>query len=289
MTKPVLFVSGANGKLGRRVMNLLVERGYEGKIIAGTRNPEAISFPNIEVRKSDFDDPAELASALAGVDRLLIISTSSPRRAITQVGAVAAAKAAGVSHITYTSAPSPTVDSPIPFVADHRLTEEAIANSGVPHTILRNMWYTENLLDALPPALASGRWYSAAGNGRLAYVTREDAARAAVGALLEEPRENRTLTVTGPDLLTTSEIGAIASAVTGKPLEVVPVNDEQLAAGAIAAGVPRAVVDAMIVPIERNTREGRVDIVSDAVEQLWGVRPTGVRAFLEANRAALSA
>jgi NAD(P)H dehydrogenase (quinone) len=177
----------------------------------------------------------------------------------------------------------------VPLTADHRLTEEAIAATGIPYTILRNMWYTENLLGTLPPVLASGKWYSSAGTGRQAHVTREDAARAAVGALFAASNESRTLTITGPDLLTTQEIAAIASDISGRPLEVVPVTDEQLAAGALSAGVPEFVVRAFIVAFDRNTREGRVDIRTDAVEQLWGEKPQGVRSFLEANRAALGA
>jgi NAD(P)H dehydrogenase (quinone) len=291
VTQPTVFVSGANGKLGRRVIELLRERGYGGRIIAGTRNPAAVTSPGVEVRKADFNDPLGLAKALDGVDRMLLVSTDAfgPGRVAEHRNAVDAARAAGVGHIAYTSAPNPDADSPLPLTADHRLTEEAIAASGVPYTILRNMWYTENLLGSLPPVLASGKWYSAAGTGRQAYVTREDTARAAAGALLAASNESRTLTITGPDLLTTQEIAAIASDISGRPLEVIPVTDEQLAAGALSAGVPEFVVQSFIVPFERNTREGRADIRTDAVKQLWGEDPQGVRPFLEANRVALAA
>ena len=288
-TSPTLFVSGANGNLGRRVVELLRERGYAGKIIAGTRNPAALDIPGVEVRKADFTDPAGLAAALAGVDRMLLVSidTLGDGRVAAQKNAVAAAKAAGVSHIVYTSATSPSLDSPVPLTIDHRLTEEAITASGIPYTILRNMWYTENLLGSLPPVLASGKWYSAAGTGRQAYVTREDAARAAAGALLAGGNESRTLTITGPDLLTTDEIAAVASDITGKPIEVVHVDDEQLRTGALAAGVPAPVVEGFVVAFDRNTREGRVDIRTDSVEELWGQKPQGVRSFLEANKGTL--
>src|SRR3978361_111494 len=74
-TSPTLFVSGASGHLGRRVVELLLERGYDGKIIAGTRSPETLSdLKGVETRKADFADVAGLTAALEGVDTFLIIS-----------------------------------------------------------------------------------------------------------------------------------------------------------------------------------------------------------------------
>ena len=95
-------------------------------------------------------------------------------------------------------------------------------------------------------------------------------------------------TVTGPEALSNAEIAAIASDLTGKPIAVVDVTDDQLAGGAKAAGVPDFVIDNFIVPFDRNAREGKVAAVTDAVEKLWGEKPTSIRAFLAANKAALA-
>jgi NAD(P)H dehydrogenase (quinone) len=217
---------------------------------------------------------------------LISVDVLGPIRAELHANAVAAAKAAGVGHIVYTSVLNPEPGSPVPLAAEHHATEEAIRASGIAHTLLRMSWYSENLLSSLPPVLQSGKWYTAAGEGRLAHVAREDCARAAAGALIAGG-ESRTLGVTGQTLLTTREIAAVASAVTGKPIEVVDVDEESLAAGARQAGVPDAVVDTFIVPFDVNTREGRMEPATDAVEQLWGTKPQSVAAFLEANRAAL--
>lgn len=286
--QPTLFVSGAGGKLGHRVVELLLERGYAGRIVAGSRHPEKLSFPGVEAVKADFTDVPGLTAALEGVDHMLLISTDvlGPGRTVLHANAVAAAKAAGVRHIVYTSMLNPEPGSPITFADQHHATEEAIRASGIAHTILRTSWYAENLLNSLPPVLQSGKWYSAAGEGRQAYVAREDCARAAAGALIAGG-ESRTLGVTGDKVLTTREIAKVASAVTGKPIEVVDVDEDALAAGARQAGVPDAVVDAFIVPFDVNTREGRMEPATDAVEQLWGTKPQSVAAFLEANKVAL--
>jgi NAD(P)H dehydrogenase (quinone) len=262
-----VFVSGASGKLGRRVVELLVERDYPGRIIVGSRTPESLAgLPGVEARKADIDDPAGLTAALADVDRVLFISTIGDHRAERQARAVAAIQAAGVKHIIYTSMPSPEPDSPIPFAGDHYGTEEAIKASGIPYTILRMAWYAENLLDSLPNAIRTGKWFSAAGEGRIAHPSREDCARAAVGALVADSNESRLFTVTGP-----VEIAAIASDIFARPIEVVDVDDAALTA------------------FDTNTRLGRMEPATRAVDQLWGTRPQGLREFLEANRQAVQA
>ena len=288
MSEPTIFVSGASGKLGRLVLAALKEKGYAGKIIAGTRDPSKLAdVTGVEVRKADFTDKAGLVTALAGVDRLLVISTDVIGQRLPQhLTAVEAAKDAGVKEIFYTSMPSPEPPSAISFAPEHFGTEEAIKSSGLAYTILRMTWYTENLLGSLPGNLATGQWFTSAGDGKLSYVTRTDCARAAAGALIRGA-ENKIYTVTGPEALTTAQIATIASAVTGKPLTTINVTDEQLAAGAKSAGVPDFVVEHFIVAFDRNTREDKVSTVTDAVETLWGSKPQSVRDFLVANLAAL--
>ena len=290
MTEPTLFVSGASGQLGRLVVDALQSRGYAGRIVAGTRDPSKLAdLKGVEIRQADFTDKAGLVKALAGVDRFLIISTDTlGTRLENHVRAVEAAKEAGVKEIVYTSMPTPEPPSAITFAPEHYGTEQAIKASGLAYTILRMGWYTEALLGSLPGALKSGQWFTSTAGGKVANPTRQDCARAAAGALLRQS-ENKTYTVTGPEALSNAEIAAIASDVTGKPLAVVDVSDEQLAAGAKAAGVPDFVVDNFIVSFDRNTREGKVAAVTNAVEELWGTKPTSVRDFLTAHKSALTA
>lgn len=289
-THPTLFISGAGGKLGRLVVEQLLARGYEGKIIAGTRNPGKLAdLKGVEVRQADFTDEDGLVKALTGADKMLLISTDAlGTRLAHHKTAVAAARRAGIKEIAYTSMPAPEQPSAITFAPEHLGTEEAIKASGIPYTILRMTWYSENLLGSLPGVLASGKWYTSAAGGRTGYVSRLDCAKAAAGALLV-PATNQTITVTGPSAVSNADVAAIATRLTGKPIEVVNVDDAALAAGAKAAGVPDFVIDNFIVPFDRNAREGKVDLATDAVETLWGEKPESVEAFLTANKAALAA
>ncbi|TPI49580.1 SDR family oxidoreductase [Mesorhizobium sp. B2-9-1] len=291
-----LLVTGASGHLGRAVINhLLGERKVApANIIATTRNPENLAdlaARGVAVRVADFDDRASLEEAFTGADRVLVISTGeldlkSDRRLKQHQAAVAAAKAAKVSHLLYTSMPNPEPGSPVLFAGDHYGTEEAIKASGIPYTIFRNGWYQENLFMSLPHAIASGKWYSSAADGRVAHGARDDMAAAIAAGLASGSKQSEIHTLTGPEAYTTSEIAALVSEVIGKPLEVIQLPDEALTEGVKAAGVPEDFAR-IIVSFDANTRAGRIGEVTDAVEKLSGRKPRTLRQFLEANKTAL--
>jgi NAD(P)H dehydrogenase (quinone) len=286
---PTFLVTGAGGQFGRLAVEALLA-AKAGKVIAASRDPAKLAdlaAKGAETRRADFDDAASLDKAFAGVDRLLIVSTDAlgvpGLRQRQHKAAIDAAVRARVGHIVYTSMPKPEPGSLVPFAPDHYETEQALAKSGIPHTILRNSWYVENLLMSLPQILASGKWYSAAGEGRIAHVARADTAEAAAAALRSAP--GGRFDITGPTLRTTKEIAAILAEVFGKPVEVVAVTGEQLAAGLAGAGLPPPLVE-LLVAFDANTRAGGLDLRSDAVQKLTGKAPRGMREVLAASKGA---
>jgi NAD(P)H dehydrogenase (quinone) len=286
-----LFVTGASGHLGRRVVEILLEKG-SGKIVAGTRKPEKLAdlaARGVEVRTADFDDPKGLQVALTGVDRVLIISTDAidrPGRRLTQHrAAVAAAAGAGVKHAVYTSMPNPET-SPVVFAPDHLGTEQALKASGMSWTILRDCWYTEYLTMTLAPAVASGKLAAVAGQGGAPYVTREDCAQVAAAALESSDTSNRTWNTTGPDLVTYPELAKLASDLTGRTVEYVAVTPEERIAQLIAAGTPEPIARIM-VSSQVAISQGKMGTPTTAVKELTGREPMGVREFLSAHREGL--
>lgn len=291
-----IAVTGASGQLGARVVHHLLETCNvpAGRIVAVTRDPTKLAdlaAKGVDVRAGSFDDKAQTIAAFEGADRVLIISTDAldePGKRLRQhKAAIAAAVKAGVGHIAYTSMPRPEPGNPVLFAPDHHGSEEAIRATGLPYALFRNSWYQENLMMALPQALATGQWYTSAGDGKVAHVARDDIAEAIACSLAAVGKESATYTLTGPEALTTAETAALASEVTGKPLAVVNLTDEQLAEGMKAAGVSDFMIP-MLVSFDANTRAGGVSDVTGDIEKLTGHKPAPLRAFLEASKAALA-
>ena len=287
---PVLLVTGASGHLGRRVIELLLE-ARAGTIIAATRTPEKLadfSAQGVLVRQADFNDPASLSEAFAGVDRLLLISTDvlgEPGLRLRQHrAAIKAAQEAGVSHVVYTSLVGPGPDSPVLFAPDHYGTETALADSTLDWTVLRNNIYAEILLGSLGQAMQTGQLFSAAAQGKTAYVTREDCARAAAAALASSFNGRRTLDITGPEALSQADLAALATQIAGKPITYVPLELEQLIQGMVGAGLPQPIAETY-ASIDTAMAQGQFDVVSKGVEELTGTKPASVIEFLTAQLA----
>lgn len=291
-----LLVTGAAGQLGQAVVSHLLEtyKVAPANLIAATRSPEklsALAAKGVVTRKADFDDVAGLEAAFAGVDRLLIISTDSldtPGKRLAQhKAAIEAAKKAGVKHILYTSMPSPD-KSLVTFAPDHLGTEEAIKASGIGYTILRDAWYFDNFMMSLPHNLQGGKWYTASAGGKAPYISREDCALAIAAALASSSTESKTYTLTGSTSYSIKDIASAVSTITGRPLDVVDVNDEQLAGGMTGAGLPKFLVD-MLVSADANIRAGYFDALTSDFTTLTGKQPQTLRSFFEDRKAALAA
>jgi len=297
MSTPDLLVTGAGGKLGQRVLHHLIET-YNvpaGRIVAATRKPDSLAAwaaKGVVVRRADFDEPASLASAFAGISRLQLISTDElarpGHRLVQHRAAIAAAEAAGIRHVTYTSLPK-AESSAVLFAPDHAGTEAALAASALPEwAVLRNNWYFENLLFALPSALGSGSWYSAAGEGRIAHIARDDLARAAAASLSGATKGKTTLTLGGATAHSTAEIAALVAKATDRPLAVVPVPVEGLVQGMVSHGVPEPLAR-VFASFDTNIAQGGLADITDDYRDLTGAEPQKFEDWLAANRTILAA
>lgn len=284
-----IAITGAGGQLGRRAAELALERlGADQRLVLVSRDPSRLTDlaeRGALARHGDFDAPETLAEAFAGVDRLLLVSTDAVgSRVAQQTAAIEAAKAAGVGHVIYTSLPNPSEDHPTgPVAADHLATERALRASSLTWTLLRNSLYTDLQLASGGPAIASGQLVTNADGGRIAYVTREDCAAAAAGALTGSGHENTVYDVTGPELVSQAELAAALAEVSGRPVELVAVDDERFVAGLVVSGLPEQMAR-VFAGFGTAIREGLLETRTDAVERLAGRPATSVAEFLAAHR-----
>lgn len=286
-----IAISGASGNLGRRTAELLLEQVDSSQVVLLTRTPsklDDLAARGATVRASDFADPAGVEAALAGVEKLLIVSTDTiGDRVEQQKAAIAAAKAAGVRHVVYTSAPQPSADSPSVVVREHHATEEAARASGLAYTFLRNNLYSEFQIAAGVGAVAGGAVYSNKGGRGVAYVTREDCAAAAAAVLAGgAEHENVTYEITGAEAISDERLAELYAQVAEQPIGVVEVDDAALTAGMIAGGVPEFMAP-ILVGFGEAARLGKLELVSTAVADLTGKAPTSLASVLMDAKEAL--
>lgn len=293
----MIALTGASGQFGQRVLHHLLDTlGVPAsQIVAGSRDTTrlaAFAARGVTVRALDFEAPATLATAFAGVERALLISTDAldrPGRRLAQHRAAIDAMArAGVQHVVYTSMPQPE-GSPLLIAPDHAGTEQALADSPLAGwTVLRNHWYFENLVMFMAGALASGQWYAADGGLGSADLSRDDLARAAAVVLAGRETGRHTYTLSGVAALTKAEIARQVGAAIGRPIEVVQVPLEGLVQGMVGAGLPEPLAR-VFASFDTHTAAGRVAEVTGDYRRLTGRDPQAFADWLSAHRASFGA
>ena len=209
-------ITGATGQLGRIVVEKLKERLSAESIVALVRTPEKALDLGVKARVFDYSKPESLAESLQGIDSLLLISGNElGQRAQQHANVINAAKQAGVKWIVYTSVLRADT-STLSLAAEHLLTEGALKASGVPYTILRNGWYTENYTGSISGAIAAGALIGSAGDGKIASAARADYAEAAAEVLTSEGNVGKVYELAGDEFYTLADLAAEVSRQTGK-------------------------------------------------------------------------
>jgi NAD(P)H dehydrogenase (quinone) len=268
----MIGITGASGALGRVAAELLLESVEARDVVLTTRRPESLADlaeRGAKIRRADFAAPGSLVGAFAGIERLLLVSTTGGKQVEQHRAAIEAARAAGVRHVAYTSVVEPVPANPALKVVAHARTEQALRESGLAWTFLRNNLYAEIPVPQIERAVASGRLVSNSGAGGTAYVTRDDCAAAAVGVLTQDGHEGRTYDITGPAVWTAADLAALAGRLGDRRIELVDLDDGAFAARLRDDGVPEAVVP-LLTSFGVATRAGYLARVTSAVHDLTG-------------------
>jgi NAD(P)H dehydrogenase (quinone) len=234
-------VTGATGALGRLVIAQLQTRVPAARIVVLVRDVSKAAPLGVTARPFDYTSKTDaLTAALKGIDTLLFIGSSEvgPLRAVQHLNVLAAAKAAGVQFLAYTSLLHADT-STISLAEEERVTEAALKASGIPHTLLRNGWYTENYLSSLGQWLSAGAILGSAGAGRIAAATRADFALAAA-VVVTDPQAHvgKTYELVGDDAFTLADLAKEVSAQVGKEVPYSDLPPEKYTEILTAAGVP---------------------------------------------------
>ncbi|MGW0327218.1 NmrA family NAD(P)-binding protein [Nocardia sp. NPDC003183] len=263
-------VTAAGGKLGRLVMEALLAAGE--RPVAIVRDPSKVAdlaARGAQVRQASYDDPAALDAALAGVDRVLLISGNEFGKRVAQHTTVLrAAERAGVELLAYTSIPRAD-RNPMLLAAEHRGTEEVLASAAVPTVLLRNSWYWENYAGAVANAAQSGVLHGAMAQGRVSGAARADYAEAAARVLTGEGHEGRVYELGGDEALTGADLAAAATEAKGSPIRYADLAKDDYAAALRAAGLEEQYA-AVLADADAGIGEGLLEVTTGDLTKLLG-------------------
>ena len=265
-----IAVTGASGKLGRLVIEKLIAKGAKDQVVALVRTPEKAADLGVEVRQFDYNEPS--VDALAGIDKLLLISGSElGQRGRQHANVIEAAKKAGVKEIVYTSLLKADT-SGISLAVEHLETEIALKNSGLSFTILRNGWYTENYTDGAANNVASGAIIGSTGDGKISSAPRADYAEAAAVVLTTGGHTGKIYELAGDSAYTLSELAAEISKQAAKPVTFNNVPVAEYAAFLVSLNLPEPIAT-MIAGWDEGIAKNDLYFEGHDLSQLIG-RPT---------------
>ncbi|EHJ5403248.1 TPA: SDR family oxidoreductase [Salmonella enterica subsp. enterica serovar Wedding] len=271
----MIAITGATGQLGQHVIENLLKTTPASHLVAIVRNPKKaapLSQRGIAVRQADYANEAALTTALQGVYKLLLISSSEVgQRTAQHRNVIQAAIAAKVKFIAYTSLLHAD-KSPLALADEHIETEKMLAESGIPHTLLRNGWYTENYLASVPAALKHGVFIGAAGEGKIASAMRADYAAAAARVIREEGHAGNVYELAGDDAWTLSQLADELTHQSGKKIVYLNLSEVDFAAALKGAGLPDGLAD-MLANSDAGAAKGGLFDDSHTLCKLIG-RPT---------------
>jgi NAD(P)H dehydrogenase (quinone) len=249
----MLIVSGASGKLGRKIVENLLLHVPASRIGVSVRNPDRVAdlqVRGVRVRQADYTNAESLRYAWRGATRLLLVSSNAAATGGNPVEqhatAIAIAREIGVERVLYTSQISSAANSQFPPGRDHAATEKLLAESGLAWTALRHGFYAESSMLMNARGLAAGD-LAAPEDGKVAWTTHEDLATADAALLAGTVViDGPTPPLTGSDALDLADLARLAGEIYGRPVSRTIISDESMVARARAAGTPEGVIAVML-------------------------------------------
>jgi uncharacterized protein YbjT (DUF2867 family) len=273
-----ILVTTPTGKVGQELVALLTRRGATVRLGAHSVDKTRAAFPGLEVVRLDHTDPATHAAAVQGVDAVYLAAPgdfpSAPEKAL-----VDAAKRAGVKKVVKLAAMGVEhTDNPL------RQVEEHVRASGLAWTFLHPTWFMQNFSTSMAGAVKSGTLAEPAADKKTAFIDARDIAAVAAKALLETGLEGKTLTLTGPELLSRAEVAAALGKELGRPVAYLPITDEQF----------RAAVKGFLAPsylelmshLYSVVRAGHAEVKTATVQEVLGRPPISFAQFAKDHRSA---
>ncbi|HEY3262465.1 MAG TPA: SDR family oxidoreductase [Pseudonocardiaceae bacterium] len=280
----MILLTGATGTVGSALLARLADRNVPFRALAHSpAGREAIERFGVEAVDGDFDRPDALEQAMAGCDRLFLLSPPHPDQPTREKAAIDTAKRVGVSHVVALSVMGADPASPVVFGRWHADVDEHLVGSGLAYTILRPAAFMQVHLLPVDTIKSQGRWYGMSGDGAAGYIDVDDIAAVAAEVLTGPGRASATLELSGPAAISLPQAAGVLSEVIGRRVEYVELPSDQFRANLAAAGLPDWLADG-IVALYQAVRAGHAATVTNTVQDVLGRPARNYRQFAEARK-----
>jgi uncharacterized protein YbjT (DUF2867 family) len=269
-----ILVVGATGTVGREVVRRLSTAGARPLALMHTGRTGPVPSDRSDRVTADLDRPATVEAALAGVDRLFLLTRQTSRQLEQEQTVIAAAARAGVGRVVKLSVFRAEERSPLQIARQHWQAERVLQDSGLQHTVLRPVFFMQNLFGMV----RDGTIATAAQDGRVAMIDARDIAAAAVAALTTVPAAGRVYTLTGPEAVSFDQVADVLGRQAGRTLRHVRVPAEAVFERLRVAGA-EAWFAADMAALHGMLGNGYEDVVTDEVSFLTGAPATPLARF----------
>ncbi len=282
----MILVTGANGLNGRAAVERLSARGVRVRaLVRGGDRSGLAALPNVEVATGDLARGETLAAPLDGVERALLISSSTPDMVEVQASFVDAARRAGVRHVVKLSGIMPELDSPFRFARMHGQIEQHLERSGLAFTHLRAGEFMHSYFRQVGPIVQKSILPLPMANATIASIDVADLAELSAKVLTSTGHEGKIYRLTGPEALTMTQVAEQLSAAVGKTIRYVDVAPDDAKRAQLAAGFPPYLADALEELFAERRRGKESNVYPDAAALLG--RPATTFAAFAARHAAV--
>lgn len=278
--KSKILVTGATGTIGSFVCDQLKE--VNADFTALVRNDEkakSLNEKGIKTIIGDFSDIASLENAIEGIDKVFLLSVTSPDSPKLQGNLVRVAKEKGVKHIVKLSARGADLESKIGIARYHALTEKDIQDSGIAYTFLQPHSFMQNLVFDAESIKSQNAIFAPMGDGKIGIVDARDIAAVAVKALTENGHEGKTYVLTGAKALSFHDISNAFTFFLGRDIKYIPVSAEDAHQGMLDAGMPEWLANDLTA-LNKIFAAGQGSEISNDIEKVTGRRAGLLKEYL---------
>lgn len=284
----MILLTGITGTTGSQVLQVLSSKDIT--LRAMVRDPEKvkdISIPKLEIVQGDFEDEASLENALQGVDKAFMLMPNIEEQLNNEKRFVDVAKKLDVSHLVKLSASGADANSKALLKSYHGKSEEHIAQSGLGYTSIRPNYYMQNMLHCAASVIAEDKFYLPMRGGRTGIIDVQDVAEFIAEVLTGSGHERQTYYITGPEILSFTELAEQMSEVLERGISYVDIPADDFCHQLRSWGTDDWYVDAVSNLFEFIARDDGAKVTNTFAE-ICGKAPRSFNQFIRQHAAVFS-